>query len=48
VGSGPSWRSICWATRHWEPGKIGLVMTVAGVATVAARAPFGALIDWTR
>ena len=36
------------SSQHWDAGKIGVVMMIAGVATVVARAPFGALIDWTR
>ena len=44
-GIGPFLAIFLLSSQHWEPGKIGVVMTIAGVATVAARTPFGALID---
>jgi MFS family permease len=47
-GLGPFLAIYLLSSRHWDPGEIGMVMTIAGIATVAARAPFGALIDWTR
>lgn len=47
-GLGPFLAIYLLSSRHWDPGKIGVVMMIAGVATVVARAPFGALIDWTR
>ncbi len=47
-GLGPFLAIYLLSSRHWDPGRIGVVMMIAGVATVAARAPFGALIDWTR
>ena len=47
-GVGPFLAIYLLSSQHWEPGKIGLVMTIAGIATVVARTPFGALIDWTR
>jgi MFS family permease len=47
-GLGPFLAIYLLSSRHWDPGEIGVVMMIAGVATVAARAPFGALIDWTR
>jgi MFS family permease len=46
-GLGPFLAIYLLSSRHWDPGEIGVVMTIAGVATVAARTPFGALIDWT-
>ncbi len=46
-GLGPFLAIYLLSTLHWEPGTIGVVMTIAGIATVAARAPFGALIDAT-
>lgn len=46
-GLGPFLAIYLMSTQHWDPGSIGLVMTIAGVATVAARAPFGAVIDST-
>ena len=47
-GLGPFLAIYLLTSRHWDPGSIGVVMMIAGGATVAARAPFGALIDWTR
>ena len=47
-GLGPFLAIYLLSSQHWDPGRIGVVMTIAGVATVAARTPFGALIDWTR
>jgi MFS family permease len=48
AGLGPFLAIFLLASEHWDAGKIGLVMTISGVATVAARTPFGALIDWTQ
>jgi MFS family permease len=47
-GLGPFLAIYLLTSQHWDPGSIGVVMMIAGVATVAARTPFGALIDWTR
>jgi MFS family permease len=47
-GLGPFLAIYLLSSRHGDPGEIGVVMMIAGVATVAARTPFGALIDWTR
>jgi MFS family permease len=47
AGVGPFLAIYLLSSEHWNPGKIGVVMTIAGIATVVARAPFGALIDWT-
>jgi MFS family permease len=46
-GLGPFLAVYLLASQHWDAGKIGIVMMIAGIATVAARAPAGALIDWT-
>jgi|SRR5271165_2486443 len=48
AGVGPFLAIYLLSSQHWDAGKIGVVMMIAGIATVAARAPFGALIDWTR
>jgi MFS family permease len=48
TGVGPFLAIFLLSSQHWDAGKIGVVMMIAGIATVAARAPFGALIDWTR
>jgi predicted MFS family arabinose efflux permease len=47
-GLGPFLAIYLLSSQHWDPGKIGVVMMIAGVDTVVARTPFGALIDWTR
>ena len=47
-GLGPFLAIYLLSSRHWDPGEIGVVMVIAGIATVAAPGPFGALIDWTR
>jgi hypothetical protein len=47
-GLGPFLAICLLSSRHWDPGEICVVMMIAGIATVAARGPFGALIDWTR
>jgi MFS family permease len=46
-GLGPFLAIYLLSSQHWDPGEIGVVMMIAGVATVVARTPFGALIDWT-
>ena len=46
-GLGPFLAVYLLASQHWDAGKIGLVMMIAGVATVVARTPLGALVDWT-
>jgi len=47
-GVGPFLAIYLWSSQHWDAGRIGLIRTIAGIATVAARAPAGALIDSTR
>jgi MFS family permease len=46
-GLGPFLAVFLLTSQHWDAGKIGVVMMIAGIATVLARAPFGALVDWT-
>jgi len=46
-GLGP-YLAIFLATKHWDPSRIGLAMSVMGVASVLAQTPAGALIDRTR
>jgi predicted MFS family arabinose efflux permease len=46
-GLGPFLAVYLLASQHWDAGKIGVVMMIAGIATVVARAPVGAFIDWT-
>jgi MFS family permease len=44
-GLGPFLAVYLLAGRHWEPARIGLVMSVGGIATVLARTPAGLLVD---
>ncbi|HXW30407.1 MAG TPA: MFS transporter [Xanthobacteraceae bacterium] len=46
-GLGPFLAVYLLASQHWEAGRIGIIMMIAGVATVVARTPCGALVDWT-
>ncbi len=46
-GTGPFLAIYLWSSQHWDAGRIGIIMTIAGIATVAARTPAGALVDWT-
>ncbi len=46
-GVAPFLAIYLWSSQHWDAGRIGLIMTIAGIATVAARAPAGALVDST-
>ena len=46
-GLGP-YLAIYLATKHWDAGRIGLVMATMGIASVVAQAPAGWLIDRTR
>ncbi|KAF2991404.1 MFS transporter (plasmid) [Methylocystis sp. MJC1] len=46
-GVGPFLAIYLWSNQGWDATHVGIVMTVAGIATVAMRAPAGALIDWT-
>jgi MFS family permease len=46
-GLGPFLAVYLLASQHWDAGKIGMVMMIAGIATVVARAPVGAFVDWT-
>jgi MFS family permease len=36
------------SSQHWDAGSIGIALTIAGVTTAVARAPFGALVDAVR
>jgi MFS family permease len=46
-GLGP-YLAIYLTTKAWDPSKIGLAMSVMGVASVIAQTPAGALIDRSR
>jgi hypothetical protein len=43
-GLGPFLAIFLMSSQHWDAGRIGVVLTIAGVATVLARGPGGALI----
>ena len=45
-GVGPFLAVYLWSSQGWDATHVGVIMTIAGIATVAARAPAGALVDW--
>ncbi len=45
-GVGPFLAIYLWSNQGWNATDVGVIMTIAGIATVAARAPAGALVDW--
>jgi MFS family permease len=47
-GLGPFLAIFLMSSQHWDAGKIGIVLTISGVATALARGPFGALVDAVR
>ena len=47
-GLGPFLAIFLMSSQHWDAGRIGVVLTIAGVTTVVARAPAGALVDAVR
>jgi MFS family permease len=50
-GLGPFLAIFLLSGKHWDPGSIGIVLTIGGLATVLARGPAGALVDaiiWKR
>jgi MFS family permease len=47
-GLGPFLAIFLMSSQHWDAGRIGVVLTIAGVATVLARGPAGALVDTIR
>ena len=47
-GLGPFLAIFLMSSQHWDAGSIGIVLTIAGVTTAVARAPFGALVDAVR
>ncbi len=50
-GLGPFLAIFLLSGEHWDPGQIGIVLTIGGLATVLARGPAGALVDaiiWKR
>jgi MFS family permease len=46
-GLGPFLAIYLWSSQGWDATNIGVVMTIAGIATVVMLAPAGALVDWT-
>lgn len=44
-GLGPYLAIYLLAVHHWRPDSIGLVMTISGLAALAAQTPAGALVD---
>src|SRR5690348_11257081 len=47
-GLGPFLAIFLMSSQHWDAARIGVVLTIAGVATVLARGPGGALVDAVR
>lgn len=47
-GLGPFLAIYLLAVRGWDPGTIGLVITLAGLVGIAAQTPVGAMIDRSR
>jgi MFS family permease len=47
-GLGPFLAIFLMSSQHWDAGQIGIVLTIAGVTTVIARGPGGALVDGVR
>ena len=50
-GLGPFLAIFLLSSQHWDAGKIGIILTVGGIATMIARGPFGAVVDavtWKR
>jgi hypothetical protein len=45
---GPFLAIYLTANRHWDPARVGVAVAAAGIATVAAQVPGGALIDASR
>ncbi len=48
TGIGPFLAIYLTAMRHWDPARVGIAVAAQGIATVAAQAPAGALIDASR
>jgi MFS family permease len=47
-GLGPFLAIFLMTSQHWNAGRIGLVLTIAGITNVVARGPAGALVDAVR
>jgi MFS family permease len=47
-GLGPFLAVYLTASRHWDPGAAGLMLTLGGLASVAASPPLGGVVDRVR
>ncbi|NOJ49364.1 MFS transporter [Bradyrhizobium archetypum] len=47
-GLGPYLAIYLLTEQHWDESGIGMVMSIAGIATIVAQTPAGALVDATR
>jgi MFS family permease len=47
TGLGP-FLAACLAGAGWEPGRVGMALTIGGIVTVALQAPAGAIVDQLR
>ena len=47
-GLGPYLAIYLLTVQHWAADRIGMVMTIMGIATLVAQGPAGALVDATR
>ena len=47
-GLGPFLAIFLMSSQHWDAGRIGLILTIGGLATVVVRTPGGALVDRIR
>src|ERR1700735_3110153 len=45
TGIGPFLAIYLTATRHWDPASVGMVVAAQSIASVAAQAPAGWLVD---
>jgi MFS family permease len=45
TGVGPFLAIYLTATRHWDPGSVGIIVAVQAVAGVIAQVPAGWLVD---
>src|SRR5215470_14124765 len=43
---GPYLAIFLLAVRHWDPGRIGIAISIPGIVAIVAQTPAGALVDW--
>jgi MFS family permease len=43
---GPYLAIFLLSTRHWDPAKIGIAMSIPGLVAMVAQTPVGGLVDW--